>query len=379
MRNKKYRLEELLPILLSRGKEGEFWDFKQEWHERIEDLIKDIICFSNTIHDNDCYLIFGIADDLSIAGMSKKRRKQADILDALSKLVYAGDIVPIIAVETVYYENKELDVLIIYDTDRTPIYLKKTYGKMAMGCIYARVGDRNTPDFGNAEIGIIEGLWKKRLGLTKPLLDYIFDSLKHELDWTERESGFYNIYRPEFTIEKSSEYNCVTGQGADEFYSYAQTNESTNYYTVDIKANGTVLEQFQIASLDSGRLSVPIPEWGFIYFGKNHQDAVGYKSYIKDSHSEILMRFMYDSEDADQRWAFRNLQRVVLFFESREEKECFEEYVLCNLTDLEKRIEESDEYDYIDTGSTKKTAGYKRSLRMAVVLKAMLEEFRQAY
>ena len=50
-----------------------------------------------------------------------------------------------------------------------------------------------------------------------------------------------------------------------------------------------------------------------------------------------------------------------------------------NLTDLEKRIEESDEYDYIDTGSTKKTAGYKRSLRMAVVLKAMLEEFRQAY
>ena len=35
--------EELLDYLLSQGKEGEFWDFKREWHSKIEDLIKDII------------------------------------------------------------------------------------------------------------------------------------------------------------------------------------------------------------------------------------------------------------------------------------------------------------------------------------------------
>ena len=67
-------------FFIRKGKEGEYWDFKQEWHERIEDLIKDIICFSNTVHNEDCYLIFGISDNLEIVGMRKNRRKQADII-----------------------------------------------------------------------------------------------------------------------------------------------------------------------------------------------------------------------------------------------------------------------------------------------------------
>ena len=43
----KSRLQELVLSLLEQGKEGEYWDFKQEWHEKIEDLLKDIICFTN--------------------------------------------------------------------------------------------------------------------------------------------------------------------------------------------------------------------------------------------------------------------------------------------------------------------------------------------
>jgi len=377
MKYKNYRIEELIPILLRKGKEGEFWDFKQEWHDKIEDLVKDIICFSNTVHDEDCYLIFGVADDLSITGMAKSRRKQADILDALSRPVFAGDVAPNIAVETVYYEGIQLDVLIIYDTDRTPIYLKKPYGKMAKGCIYARVGDRNTPDLENAEVDLIGNLWRKRFGLTKSPIDYIFDSLEHETEWIERDGNFYNIYKPEYTIERCSDQDYETGRGGDEFYSYAQTNEATTYYMLDVKARGTVLERFQIMSLDSGRLSVPVPEWGFIYFKEYHQDPVGYKAYIKGSHAEMLMRFMYDPRDADQRWAFRNLERVTLFFESGDEKDCFEEYVEYNLADLEERIQTSDEYDYLETENNKKTVGYRRSLCMAAALKEMLEEFRQ--
>ena len=41
-------------------------DFKQEWHEKMEDLIKDIICFANTVHDKDCFLVFGISDSYQI-------------------------------------------------------------------------------------------------------------------------------------------------------------------------------------------------------------------------------------------------------------------------------------------------------------------------
>ena len=147
MRYSQLPLEELISFFLSRGKEGDFWDFKLEWHEKIEDLIKDIICFSNTVHDENCYLVFGIADDGSIMGMSSARRKQADILDAISNLNFAGDNLPNISVETIRFDNTELDVLIVYNTNSTPIYLKKTYGKMKQGCIYARVGDRNVSNW----------------------------------------------------------------------------------------------------------------------------------------------------------------------------------------------------------------------------------------
>lgn len=70
---------------LKQGKEGDYWDFKHEWHDEINELIKDIICFANTVHDEDCYLIFGVDDNRNNIGMSKPRRKQADIIDTLSK------------------------------------------------------------------------------------------------------------------------------------------------------------------------------------------------------------------------------------------------------------------------------------------------------
>lgn len=123
MRYSNLPLDSLIPFFLSKGKEGEFWDFKREWHDKIEDLLKDIICFSNTAIDEDCFLIFGVADDLSVVGVSEPRRRQADIIDAISNLVFAGDNLPRITVETIKYHSEDLDILIIHDTDKTPIYL----------------------------------------------------------------------------------------------------------------------------------------------------------------------------------------------------------------------------------------------------------------
>lgn len=376
MRYSKLPLLELISFFLSQGKEGEYWDFKQEWHKNIEDLIKDIICFANTVHDENCYLIFGVADDLSLTGMSGMRRKQADVLDAISNCVFAGDNLPSISVETVDYQGVELDVLIIYDTTKTPIFLKKSYGKMKQGCIYARLGDRNTPDNGNAEIGVIENLWRKRLGLTKTPLEYIFDALDNKLEWAESEYGYYNIYKPEYTIERAKKDDYEIVQGADEFYSYAQTNESTSYYMMDIKAKGTTLESYQIVNLDSGRLSIPVPEWGYIHLDKYHNDVIGYKYYIRGSRREQLMWFMYEPQSGDQRWAFRDLERITLFFDSEAEKNRFEKYVDYNKFELKKRIEASDEFDYIVTESEIKTERYKRNLKTAIVLKEMLKEFK---
>lgn len=248
---------------------------------------------------------------------------------------------------------------------------------MKSGCVYARVGDRNTPDNDNAEIGVIENLWRKRFGLTKAPIDFIFDALQNDLDWAESTNGYYYRFRPEYTIERLNEDYPEFGRGSDEFYSYAQTNESTSYYMLNVKARGTVLEEFQIVNLDSGRLSIPVPEWGYVHLKEYHQDVVGYKYYIKGNHTEKLMRFMYNPQNADQRWAYSNLEKIVLYYDSEYERQCFEDYVNYYKEELKKRVANSDEYDYIITESDTKTSGYKKSLRVAIVLKEMLEEFRK--
>lgn len=37
-----YSIDNLIRFFLEQGKEGDCWDFKQEWHENIADLIKDM-------------------------------------------------------------------------------------------------------------------------------------------------------------------------------------------------------------------------------------------------------------------------------------------------------------------------------------------------
>lgn len=42
-----YSTKQLVKFFLEQGKEGECWDFKQEWHDDMSNLIKDIICLAN--------------------------------------------------------------------------------------------------------------------------------------------------------------------------------------------------------------------------------------------------------------------------------------------------------------------------------------------
>lgn len=374
MRNKDNSLEELVYAFLLKGKEGDCWDFKQEWHEDMPSLIKDIICFANTVHDEDCYLIFGVSDNLEIKGMQKERRKQADILDALSNLMFAGDIVPQISVDTIWYENQVLDILTIFNINSTPIYLKKSYGKMYAGCIYLRYGDRNTPDNGNAEAHQIENLWRKRFGLTKPPLEYAFDRLQNKFEWKESDDYFYNIYKPELVLH--SYFDSEKAHGADEFYVYSQTNEKCTYGMMDILSNGTVLYSHQLVWLDGGRLCVPVPEWGFIDIDQCHVDHISYKYYIRNSKIHRLQQFLYDSANAEQRWAWNRFLNVVLLFNSEEEHEEFEVYVNRHIDQLHEEAASDKSFDYITTESETKTEQYKKSLRYGKVANRMLDEMR---
>lgn len=336
MRLEDYSIEQVVQHCLKQGKEGDYWDFKQEWHEKIEDLLKDIICFANTVHDMKSYIIFGVSDDLEIVGMTQPRRKQADIIDALSKLLFAGDISPKISVETVMVSGIILDVLIIDNVERTPVYLNRDYGNMKRGCIYARVQDRNTPNNGNAPMDVIESLWRKRLGLTKPSYEYIMDRLHNRAEWSEYDGDYYNIYKPEYRI-----HNYKDDEDDDQkpgFYAYTQVNTTTYYSSLDIIANNTVLDTYQIVHLDGGRLHIPIPDRGCINKNQWGTEFYSYRFYISDSPTFKLLRFMYSPENPEQKMAYDSFRQVVLCFDSVTEKSKFENYVSLHMNQLDNFI-----------------------------------------
>lgn len=102
-------------------------------------MLLDILCLANTVHNEDCYILFGVADNGEITGLSEdspNRKNQAAILDLLSNTVFAGDNVPSIAVETISIRGKEIDVLTVFNSYNVPFYLKskcKRYNSIQIG------------------------------------------------------------------------------------------------------------------------------------------------------------------------------------------------------------------------------------------------------
>ena len=319
MRLKDYSTEQIVRHCLQQKKEGDYWDFKQEWHEKTADLLKDIICFANTVHDEKCYIIFGISDTFEKVGMSQSRRKQADIIDTISSLNFAGGIYPQITVETIDVDKIILDVLIIDNVEKTPVFLEKDWGNMKHGCIYARAEDRNTPDNGNADIDVIEMLWRKRLGLTKTPYEYIMDRLQNPQEWSEYGQDLYNIYKPELRLHKSEEI--VDGRA--EFYAYTQDNSDVWYSSLNIIANNTILDSYRIVHLDSGQLNIPTPEWDHLSRDRWSREHYLYKYYIANSDRYRLLDFLVGSKSLEEQMAYDALMKVILIYDSKEEKNEF--------------------------------------------------------
>ncbi|PNH21628.1 hypothetical protein CAL30_05220 [Megasphaera hutchinsoni] len=379
-KSKRQELIELLFKCLETKREDDFFDMKLKWHERIDDLIKDIICFSNTVHDRDCYIFFGINDDFEIIGLNNTEiTKQADIVDTMSKLHFSGSERPSFEVNTISVNDKEIDVLVIFNNNKTPIFLEKPYGKMKAGCIYSREKDRNTPDNGNATFSQIEALWRKRFGLIKSKKDFLFSLLNNKNDWNEIYPEFYNVFMPEYRVKVIEEDD---NRDRDEFYSYAMNNPSTSYYQIELMYNSNKLDNFQGVYLDSGRLFIPTARWGFIKDKMYPMETVcSYKYYIENSEEFKLLKFFYDPTNHEQKYAFSKILEIFLVFESVNEQVNFENYVEDNAEYLDKIYSAQKQYGYLEApkGSPNylKLEKYREALRYARSLKLMLEKWRE--
>lgn len=345
--------------LINKKIEGHYWDYKQEWHCDNERLLLDILCLANTLHNEDCYLIIGVADNGEIIGLtegSPSRKNQADVLDLLSNTVFAGDNVPSVAVETIKVRGKEIDILTVFNSYNVPFYLKsksKRYNLIQNGYIYSRDGDRNTPINVNSTMQYIEMLWKKRLGLSNPPLEQIVARLKNKVEWKQLSDTYYNIYNPDFKLIDEWDIE-DRSQDKRPFYSYNQCNESTSFSTLKILCRETILKEFEIVTLDSGRYSTPVPEWGFIHDPVyKSQSLFSYRYIIKDSIDYSIQQFLYDEENQEQHMAKYRFDEVILYFDNKEEQEEFHKTIEDNPKIVEQYIEDAKLGHYLISSNNK--------------------------
>jgi hypothetical protein len=200
--------------LISGKIEGDYWDFKSEWYGNQSDLLHDIICMANNTADHDGYIIIGVGDDGAVLGgasTDSNRRTQQNIVDFLKDKKFAGNIRPSINVRTFRLGGKDIDVIIVKCTDKTPYYLTEDFQGIHKGNIYTRIGDTNTPKNATANVDKAEHLWKKRFGIDKTSLEKVTLLLKNPKDWlpsgTDGEHSsddfdytWYNKRSPEFKI-----------------------------------------------------------------------------------------------------------------------------------------------------------------------------------
>ena len=153
------------------------------------------------------------------------------------------------------------------------------------------------------------------------------------------------------------------------------------HFTIDplnIKYQNTILDSYQTVVLDSGRLHIPVPEWGYICHDKYGQSKYCYKYYVAGSKRYRVFTFLYNRGNDEEHYAYDNLKNVVLLFFSDEERIAFEVYLEGHQDLVTEKIESVDRYDYINTGNENKTALYKERLRTGVALNQLLVDWRNS-
>lgn len=339
------KLQKLIEILISKNKEGEYWDYKREWHKSNGKLLHDILCFANTIHDRNYFIIFGYDEEEGLIGVSKNnRKKQADVLDMLSNIRFSGGNVPRIKVNTVTIEKK-IDILEICNSYELPFFIITKFQEVNSGLIYSQIGDMNTAINESTNIYIMQGIWKKRFRLNQPAINQFQNLLTRKEEWFQNSEGWYNIFQPDFYMVE--EYDDDRYK-YPEFYSYVITNENTSYRNVKLMVHGTEIDSHQIVLLDSGVYKTSVPTWQFLRFNDLPSKRYQYKYYIEGTIEHSLYNFFSEEDSAEYQYAKDNYKEVIIIFKDKSEKEDLEKFVLDhklefleNIKVTEKSMEES--------------------------------------
>lgn len=227
MENEKLML--IVTSLLASKSEGEYWDFKQDFHENKASLLHDILCMANNLTDRDGLIIFGVQDktfEVVGVGQDTDRRDLNYYINFLKDKEFAGGIRPKIEFHLILISSKTVGVLVVKNTERTPYYLTKDYtdrGKIVKSnYIYTRVGESNTDINKSADIDAIEKLWAKRLGVTKQAPKFDIQLLGYTEDGEQEEvrSFTYNYPNGLLRSRRYDEDDLIDGVTMEDLLKY---------------------------------------------------------------------------------------------------------------------------------------------------------------
>lgn len=370
------KLKEEILQLISMKQEGGYWDFKKQWHENRTDLLHDIICMANNLHNRAAYIILGIDEEQDYAVIDVRtdpnRRNTQKMVDFLKDKKFVGGIRPLVHVEPISLYHGEIDVIVVENSFTTPFYLTEQFEGIRANHIYTRVMDTNTPKDKSADINNVEYLWRKRFHLDEMPIEKFGHYLQNPDDWEQiqdHDSGFYYKYAPEYTLISEKD-----DRNGYEYYMFGQIDSRPSWWSITLKYHQTAIGQYLGISLDGGR--------GFAVAPYRAYDLLDYgisnvAFYQRDDLSYRTLRFYHKRETVEE-LSYINHFRAVLIFASRAEYRQFVDYIKNNMDRYKSLYEKQG-----DTGIPifPELKGYnmdhfKKQYRDALVMKKMLEEFR---
>ncbi|WP_379690742.1 ATP-binding protein [Mediterraneibacter gnavus] len=325
--------------MLSKGYEGGYWDYKEDYTSCKEDKLIDIICMANNIEGRDAYLIYGADDNGIVKGIettTEPRYTTKMVTEFLRTKHFAGQYVPKVSVQVLKIDGHELDVLIVHNTRNTPYYLTDKFNpshdnkKMLLpGAVYTRINDINTPRIQTASFEHTEYLWRRRFGIDMTPSEKLLRLLDNPEDWSETrwdvDRHSYNIYNPEYQI------NVLDSQDAYETISYFYDDERMLYAPLKLNYLTTTLYETELWYMDMGRCLIPKPEHKY-----DMEHGLYYYYIEKDSlNGKLLPLFAYGKSQCCDR---SGREVPIMIFENKEMRTEFESWLVNNLFLKEKYI-----------------------------------------
>lgn len=367
--NDKEKVLELIYL----GNEGEYWDFKEEWHESNVELIYDILCMANNLANKDAYLIIGVRDDGEICGVrinDPNRKDSSKINDLLANKSFAGDSRPTVKVDSFEYNGKRVEFIKVFNSNTTPFFLRedlkennsknketkatqkkenedKTKDKRILSNhVYTRIMDKNTAKNSLAAYDKQEYLWKKRFGIEKPIIERLgihldgkiedwgtYSNDNNTVSWVEMDFGNHDIvfhkFFPEFRIEKvnnKGRRNSFDNEGYCDFY----PDPKAFAYTINFYYLTTLIYMTKFIKIDQ-RIFIPEPSKSHFKNPKGWKDhgsetgCVYFYYYLKNSLQGKLLKLLTKGKNEVFSRYYTELTWLIMF-ENEDELEKFIEF-----------------------------------------------------